>query len=181
MAAYEKAALQTFEMGDFQVKLLYQSPEYVVAREINAGTSPQEAKAMAQRYAKGIYVSLTIIPKVISGTPEDLQKDILNSSLIAGEDKFRERLAYFQGGLTRKVHLEDPDKNVILPSTYTFSRSFGVGRTNTFLYAFPSRFQDRELDLKKIELVVDDFGLNAGAIHTRLKNPGSLTLRVPND
>ena len=181
VTAYEKAALQTIDMGDYRIRLLYQSPEYVLARELRNGAPPAEAQALSHRYGEAIFVTVSISPKEISGTPEDISKDFLNASLLAGEDQFRAKLDYLQAGLRGKVRLEDSKKHVLPPSTYSFTRNFGMGRENTFLFAFPRRSEGRKWDMKDAELVIDDFGLNAGTIRTRLKSPGSLALRVTHE
>lgn len=178
LSAYEKAALQTFEMGEYTVRMLYQSPDYVVARELNSGARPEEAEVLGRRFADGIYLALSISPKQISGTPDDISKDLLNSSLRNGEAEFRDKLAYLQSGLRGKVHLRDSRQNTIPPSTYNFTRNFGMGKANTFLFAFPARSGGKALDVRDLEIVIEDFGLNAGTLHARLKYPGSLALRV---
>lgn len=178
LAAYEKEALQTFEMGAYTVKLLYQSPDYVVARELKAGVDPKEAKSLGVRFAAGIYVAVSISPREIQGTPEDLSRDFLNSSLLEGEAAFRDKLTYLQGGIRGKVRLLDASKKPIPPSTYNFTRNFGMGKANTFIFAFPARSDGKTLDVRDLEIVLEDFGLNSGTLRAPLKYPGSLALRV---
>jgi hypothetical protein len=181
VSAYEKAALQTFDLGEYRVRLLYQSPEYVLARELRNGVRPEQAKELSRQYGEAIYVTVSISPREISGTPEDISKDFLNSSLLEGDDQFREKLNYLQAGLRGKVHLEDSKKHVLPPSTYSFTRNFGMGRSNTFLFAFPRHSDGRKWDVKDAELVIDDIGFNAGTLRARLKSPGSLALRVTHE
>ena len=181
VSAYEKAALQSIENGEYRMNLLYQSAEYVIARELHRGARPVEAESMARRYAEGIFVAMSVLPSELTGTPDDIRKDLLNASLQEGEARFRQKLAYLQNGLREKVRLEDAQGRTIPLTTYSYSRNFGIGTSNTFLFAFPSRYQGRKIDIDDLVLVIEDFGWNAGVVRTRLKNPGSLTLRVPNE
>jgi hypothetical protein len=175
------AAGQSIENGEYRMYLLYQSAEYVIARELNRGARPVEAESMARRFADGIFVAMSVFPRELTGTPEDIRKDLLNASLQEGEARFRQKLAYLQNGLREKVRLEDAQGRTIPLTTYSFSRSFGIGTSNTFLFAFPSRYQGRKIDIDDLVLVIEDFGWNAGVVRARLKSPGSLTLRVPNE
>jgi hypothetical protein len=180
--AYEREAMRELQAGDYHIRYLYQSVDYLVAREVNAGMKLADADRRRKDYAGGLFVGISIAPKAEAQTHEEaVRSDLLNGRIAEGEREFRDRLLLLQGKLGQYVRLEDSRGRRIPLSTYSFSRNFGLGSANSFLFAFPAEYQGEKLNPKELELVIEDFGLNTGTLRSRLSGPGSLKLRMQND
>lgn len=179
--AYEKRGVQAEVDGDYRLNFLYQNTEYLIAKNLQAGGKPQDSERLRHQYGNGIYVSLTVLPKEATGTPDDIRKDLVNAKLAQGEQAFGAQIAYLQEHIREFVHLEDKHGGEIPLVTYNFSRNFGIGLANSFLFAFPTDYKGHHIDPDDITIVIQDFGLQTGTIRKRLKNPGSVKLRMHND
>lgn len=175
---YEKLGVQTFTQGEYKFSLLYQSQEYQLAKEMLLGSLISDGQSQNKLYGKEICVSITVIPREITGTPEDIRIDLLNGKLAGGHNQFRKQLFLLQHGLKQFVFLEDIKGNEISPLTYSFTRNFGLGIANTLLFVFPSEYAGQKIDLKNVKIAIHDFGLNTGTIRRELIIPESVKLRI---
>jgi hypothetical protein len=130
-------------------------------------------KEIENRYSKSIYFSLS----VSFSDEKNQQRDI-----VTGEartfDEYKENVQKYLFELGSYIYLQTDKKEKIEVSIYNFDRSWGVSKSSTALFAFPSTVDS---DSEYLNLVIDEFGLGTGKIEFEWDLPIKYEIKRPEE
>lgn len=175
---YEASALQREERAGYAFLALYQSPDYMAAKQAAETINRPTLDSLRREFGSAHYVSLAIRMAKPTGDPSDMSHDVVNANLLQGQEAFAADVAKLRTELMEKVRLETPDGRSVAPVTYMLSRSFGLSTNTSFLFAFPMEDHGKAVPVKGSRIVVRDFGLNLGTLRLPLAQPSRLKLKV---
>jgi hypothetical protein len=170
---YEKECAVSVDRDGFRFVVLYESPEYLAALSGGDAMKAKELDSLRTDFGKANYVRISIRPTAVSHGGVGSITAIEDQEAVLGE-----RLRQVQGEMGLLMHLRGPDGDTVAPIAVTFQGGTHTGAANTVTAVFPKESRGAPIELKKWELMIDDFGLNLGTVRARLAMPKGFRLKV---
>lgn len=184
LEAYENEASVSVAGDGLKVILLYQSPEYLAARQgLESGFGEEKVPgpvldSLVKAYGKARYFRITFRPTQRGSAAGGTQDGIPETDMPARQAILGKRLAEVRGELQAKIRLVGADGGIVRPLTTAAQFGASTGAANSILVVFPGMADGRPVDPGKFEFVMDDLGLNLGTLKRRLAPPEGLRLKV---
>lgn len=179
MSAYRRAAETASTRGNYSFSSMVATPEYLAEARLRSDSAGSGAvlDSMEAVYRGAFYVTLRIVPMGQDDLP-GARTDVLGEVLAGGRSAFAGRLDRLQNGMDQVCHLELSDGSTVPPSAYSLDRGWGLRNDVNFLFAFPKRWNEKDLDPVGAWFVIHEFGLNIGNIRHALKATPRMRLKV---